>query len=271
MLYFASNNSKTLGVDVDKRQKLLDKMIAIYIKDGEPIGSESLRLTMDMKISSATIRNYFKILVDEGVLLQPHISSGRIPTNHTLKAYWRKHIDTQNGINISSLDKVRLASSEYELFCNIQITTNEILEEIINFNDKFIILSFSSKEAVLPYSKQMHSFLKEMLNHNIQDIKMIAKSVCANTLYERLEGISSMNIFNFGFRFLDFMIDEDRALEILRGEIYSRLKNGFIFENIKDGYLGILHDINLNGEYGKMFVAGKLKCDYKAFYQDIAS
>lgn len=256
---------------MDKRQRLLDEMIAIYIKDGDPIGSESLRLTMDMKISSATIRNYFKVLVDEGILFQPHISSGRIPTNNALKAYWRKHIDTQNNINISNLDKVKSASNEYQVFCNIKIITDEILKEVINFNDKYIILVFSSKEAALPYSKQIHSFIKNMINYQIQDIKTLAKSVCANTLYERLESISSARIFNFGFRFLDFMVDENEALEIFKSKIYSRLKNGFITENIKEGYLGILHNINLNGEYGKMFVAGKLKCDYKAFYQDIAS
>ena len=63
-----------------KKDILLEQVIVQYLKSKEPIGSESLKASCRMGVSSATIRNYFKVLVQEGWLAQPHISSGRIPT-----------------------------------------------------------------------------------------------------------------------------------------------------------------------------------------------
>ena len=45
-----------------KKDFLLHQMIKQYVKCQEPIGSESLKVCLQGKISSATIRNYFKIL-----------------------------------------------------------------------------------------------------------------------------------------------------------------------------------------------------------------
>ncbi|MDE6886411.1 MAG: hypothetical protein K2P17_05190 [Helicobacteraceae bacterium] len=253
-----------------KQRELLNEMIAIYIKDREPIGSESLRLTMDMKISSATIRNYFKVLVEEGILFQPHISSGRIPTNNTLKNYWRSNLDINNVLVIDNIDKVKSASKKNGIFCNIKILNNEILKEIINFNNKYIILIFENSEAILPFSEHIYSFIKEFLYKNIEDIKMIAKSVCVNSLFYKLENIIDTEIFNFGYEFLN-LIDSQMLLEIINSHIYYRLKNGFYFDLFPDGYLALIQDVRLENNYGKMFVFGELCCNYKDFYNEIAS
>ena len=115
-------------------------MIAIYIRDGVPIGSESLKLSIDMKISSATIRNYFKVLVNEGVLAQPHISSGKIPTNSTLKSYWKKNIDIYDCLNINSIDKIDKAIGKLEIqekkLVDLYLESNINVEAINKKNEK---------------------------------------------------------------------------------------------------------------------------------------
>lgn len=256
---------------MNKREHLLNKMISIYIRDGEPIGSESLRLSVDMKISSATIRNYFKILVDKGILAQPHISSGRIPTNNTLKSYWRSKIDISNIREINGLDIVCKASREYKIFCNIKIFKQEKLQKLINYQNKYSILVFDIKETILPYSKHLHNFLNELLFQDIEEIKSIAKSVCANTLCEKLENISSSQIYNFGFEDLNFTKDLKLILNIMEGQIYYQLRDGFYFDLFVDDYFGILQSIKLGECYGKMFVIGELKSNYEAFYEALAS
>ncbi|RAX53140.1 hypothetical protein CCY99_05990 [Helicobacter sp. 16-1353] len=254
-----------------KRERLLNEMIAIYIKDGEPIGSESLKLSVDMKISSATIRNYFKVLVDEGILAQPHISSGKIPTNNTLKSYWRARINIANVINIDSMDSVNKASEEYKIFCNIKIFKQETLQKLINYENKYSILVFDTTETIVPYTKHLHNFLNELLYQDIEEIKNIAKSVCANSLYTKLENISSSKVYNFGFDELNFIKDLGFILNLIKGKIYYELKNGFYFDLLGEGYLGILQDIRFKDNYGKMFVAGELRRDYSSFYNAIAS
>lgn len=253
-------------------------MIAIYIKDGEPIGSESLRLMVDMKISSATIRNYFKVLSSEGFLMQPHISSGRIPTNSTLKSYWRKNLNIINALQINNLSRIKQASDRYGIFCNLSFAKSNKMRllEVLNVQNRFSILVFEQIEVVLPYMTNLHNFATELIDMDIEEIKHIAKSVCANVLFERLENLNYAKVYNFGFRYLDFINDMALILKILKGEIYYQLKNGIYFELFSDGYLGLIQDIshtNTDGirKDGKMFLAGKLKCDYKAFYNAIAS
>jgi transcriptional regulator of heat shock response len=70
---------------MNKRQeKLLKLIVKEYIKAAEPISSQYLSKKHDLGVCSATVRLDMAELTEEGYLLQPHTSSGRIPTE---KAY----------------------------------------------------------------------------------------------------------------------------------------------------------------------------------------
>ena len=123
----------------------------------------------------------------------------------------------------------------------------------------------------MPYTRHLHDFLNELLYQDIEEIRSIAKSVCANELYNRLDSIASAKIYNFGFEELFFIKDLDLILKITNGDIFYTLRNGFYFDLFPDGYMGILQDIMIDNNCGKMFVVGGLKKDYTSFYQQIAS
>ena len=72
-----------------RKEKILAAVVEKYIESGEPIGSKALQAEAGLGVSSATIRNELKSLDDEGYLLQPHTSAGRVPT----KAGYRYYID----------------------------------------------------------------------------------------------------------------------------------------------------------------------------------
>lgn len=63
-----------------RRMLVLRAIVEDYIRSQEPIGSSALTKTHDLGVSSATIRNDMAALEDEGYLIQPHTSAGRIPT-----------------------------------------------------------------------------------------------------------------------------------------------------------------------------------------------
>jgi len=65
-------------------ERVLEYVIADYIQTAEPISSGSVVEAHDLDVSSATIRNWFAVLEEEGFLSQPHASAGRIPSE---KAY----------------------------------------------------------------------------------------------------------------------------------------------------------------------------------------
>lgn len=62
-------------------------LVELYLETGRPVGSQTLKDHGFDGLSSATIRNYFAKLEEEGFLQQPHASGGRLPTTEAFLAY----------------------------------------------------------------------------------------------------------------------------------------------------------------------------------------
>lgn len=79
----------------DQREKLvLLGAVELYLKTGKPIGSSTLRENGFDNLSSATIRNYFAQLEEQGYLKQQHSSGGRIPTHLAYQFYAQTHLQS---------------------------------------------------------------------------------------------------------------------------------------------------------------------------------
>ena len=64
----------------DRRTDVLRAIVSDYIACHEPVGSKALVDRHALGVSSATIRNDMAVLEAEGFIVQPHTSSGRVPT-----------------------------------------------------------------------------------------------------------------------------------------------------------------------------------------------
>lgn len=64
----------------DRRTDVLRAIVSDYISSQEPVGSKALVDRHSLGVSSATIRNDMAVLEAEGFIVQPHTSSGRVPT-----------------------------------------------------------------------------------------------------------------------------------------------------------------------------------------------
>lgn len=75
-------------MQLTKRQSdLLFSAVQEYILTGEPAASDELRTRYHLPYSPATIRAELSALSDEGLLVQPHTSAGRIPTDTGYRWY----------------------------------------------------------------------------------------------------------------------------------------------------------------------------------------
>ena len=63
-----------------RARQLLRTLIGRYIRDGEPVGSQTLARHAGLDVSPATIRNFLCDLEEAGLLTAPHTSAGRVPT-----------------------------------------------------------------------------------------------------------------------------------------------------------------------------------------------
>ena len=71
----------------DRQHRLLARLVAEYIEQGEPVSSSWLAENSGLGVSSATVRNILSHLEESGLLRQPHTSAGRVPTEKGLRLF----------------------------------------------------------------------------------------------------------------------------------------------------------------------------------------
>jgi len=70
----------TRGQISERAGVLLKALVEHHIREGQPVGSSTLRKAAGLPVSAATIRNVMSDLEDRGYLHSPHTSAGRVPT-----------------------------------------------------------------------------------------------------------------------------------------------------------------------------------------------
>ncbi|MBQ9512770.1 MAG: heat-inducible transcription repressor HrcA [Lachnospiraceae bacterium] len=71
----------------DRKMKILTAIVRNYLQTGEPVGSRTISKETDLNLSSATIRNEMADLEEMGLILQPHTSAGRVPSDLGYRVY----------------------------------------------------------------------------------------------------------------------------------------------------------------------------------------
>lgn len=82
----------------DRKFAVLQAIINDYVATEEPVGSKALVERYHLKVSPATIRNDMALLEEEGLIVQPHTSAGRIPTEQG----YRYFVDRLNEVRALS-------------------------------------------------------------------------------------------------------------------------------------------------------------------------
>ena len=82
-----TESASNLG-DLNARSRtIFARLVETYLNTGEPVGSRTLSKMRDLNLSAASIRNVMQDLEQLGLLDSPHVSAGRIPTQHGLRMF----------------------------------------------------------------------------------------------------------------------------------------------------------------------------------------
>lgn len=129
----------------ERERKVLLGLVEYYIKTGKPVGSNTLKEMGFADLSSATIRNYFAHLEEEGLLQQQHSSGGRIPTDKAYRFYASENLDDSLSDKPTSADPFgTLQSNE----------TREITLFLQNAAERLSALSKTAVFLSAPYFEQ---------------------------------------------------------------------------------------------------------------------
>ncbi len=66
---------------------ILCMIVQEYIQTGEPVASRTISRHLSSRLSPASVRNIMADLYDDGYLMQPHTSAGRVPTEKAFRSY----------------------------------------------------------------------------------------------------------------------------------------------------------------------------------------
>ena len=119
-------------MELDERKlKILNAVIKNYLETGEPVGSRTISKETDLNLSSATIRNEMADLEELGYIIQPHTSSGRIPTD----AGYRLYVDNLMTEKVKELDRKEKDLNDMRDFLNDKV---EKVEELLQNTAKLL-------------------------------------------------------------------------------------------------------------------------------------
>lgn len=71
----------------DRHEHILGEVVRAYLDTGSPVGSRTLSEQAELGLSPASIRNVMAELERQGMLVSPHTSAGRVPTDVGLRYF----------------------------------------------------------------------------------------------------------------------------------------------------------------------------------------
>jgi heat-inducible transcriptional repressor len=119
----------SLSVSISVRaQAMLKQLVEIYIEQGQPVGSKTLAEQTCHHLSPATIRKVLGDLEDQGFLVSPHTSSGRVPTAKGLR-FFVDSLLTVHPLGEENVAEAQAKINPHQTTENLLSCTTQVLSE----------------------------------------------------------------------------------------------------------------------------------------------
>ena len=197
----------------ERKTEILEAIIRNYLSTGEPVGSRTLSKTLDMGLSPATIRNEMSDLEEMGYILQPHTSSGRIPSDLGYRFY----------VDRLMADKEKEVQDMHEMVVEKADQLSELLKQVAK------LLADNTNYAALISSPQLHrNKLKFLQLSKVDENNILAVIV--------VEG----NIIKNKMISVDGEMDDDTILKL--NLLLNTHLNGLSLEEINLGLITLIKE-----------------------------
>lgn len=246
----------------EKKQIILDSLIEMYLKALTPVGSNQLKSEYELPFSSSTIRNYFKKLDNDGLIIRVHISSGSIPSLEAMRSYWQEKI---LDIHVDADEKtLKKASNNYDTFTMYKPIEETELLEVLELSDRYLILGFDKKEFVFAYNDALFHLFNSLRGYTLREIKKVLRKLSLFDLANKLDSKNEYKVFNEALLFENFK--KLNVNRFLNGEMFQRLSEGLSF---KENFLSFRTDAVINNQKAELLCVGDVYNDYEGFFDHL--
>lgn len=128
---------------------VLSAIVEDYVHTSEPVGSRALLERHQLGVSAATVRNDMAALEDEGLIVAPHTSAGRIPTD----AGYRTFVDQLSTLKPMS----RAERSAIAQFLEGADALDEVLDRTVR-----LLATLTRQVAVVQYPSLTRSTVRHV-------------------------------------------------------------------------------------------------------------
>ncbi len=133
----------------DRRLAVLGAIVRDYVQTSEPVGSKALVERHSLGVSAATIRNDMAALEEEGLIVAPHTSAGRVPTD----AGYRLFVDRLSTIKPMS----RAERAAIDKFLHEAVDLDDVVDRSVR-----LLASLTSQVAVMQYPSLTRSSVRHI-------------------------------------------------------------------------------------------------------------
>lgn len=123
----------------ERKQKILKAVVDEYISHASPVSSGEIKSKYFGGISSATIRNELSALEEMGYLIQPHTSSGRVPSKKAYTLYVENFLEKHP----LKKDEIALIQNSFnEKFNEIEDIvrrTAKVISDVTNYTSVIVL------------------------------------------------------------------------------------------------------------------------------------
>ena len=159
----------------ERKLKILNAIIKDSILNAEPIGSRTIAKKYNLGVSAATIRNEMSDLEEMGLLIQPHTSAGRIPSEKAYRLYVDQLMTVQK-LDIELEQSIRNSYKQYV----------EQIEKSVQLTAKLLAQLTSYTSLVMaPEIKSLNYKLVQLLP--IQDERIVMVIITKENIVKNLE------------------------------------------------------------------------------------
>ena len=232
----------------DRKIRILEAIINDYIATAEPVGSRTIAKKYDLGISSATIRNEMSDLEEMGLIIQPHASSGRIPSD----LGYRLYVDRLMKSHELSSEEIAFLQSVFnkniERIDFLMEETAKILSRMTNYttiiSEPVSQTTLFKQIRLLPLDEQDVMFITATKENKIKNhIIKTAQHLSDNEIFKISEIINN-NLSN-------------KAVENMTPEILDKLKAELgEYDSIIEPVIKALHEDVKNDESIKLHLSG---------------
>lgn len=231
----------------ERKRKILRLVVDDYIASAQPVSSKSITEKYLTDLSSATVRSELAGLEELGFLVQPHTSSGRVPSIEAYKLYVTELMD-KSKLSVKELHTIKDAFksqadnletvvhnavkviSELTDYTSVAVTSHSEMERIIKIDlfrykkDQALLLIVTENTLI---RDKFIDIPTQMTDEQIEDASRMLGKLFVGKAFGEIIGLSSAiseefnvyrDIFEGVMNAIEDYLTSDKSNVVLEGE-----------------------------------------------------